>query len=221
MKYLKNRSMGDHTAMFESKYARLAAMQTSLEDSTKVDVLMNILQRITKYEPFTMLISVTGEKHTAWSQVSSPFVKGAKHLNRNTEQISLIKRMKLDDWLKIHTALTGTKVKKRKPVLRQMTSYYCKKWAHGKIVIHISAIKTEILPCKKWHCGQHIETVQREGLFNGIQHNKRKHYTRYSYRQRSHWTRHEWSIIPQGHTTNSPDTSWIFEPNKHYSHFKK
>lgn len=63
---MKNRSMGDHMSILESLYARLAAMQTCWDDSTKVSVLITTLEDIPDFEPFMTSISVIAAEKATW-----------------------------------------------------------------------------------------------------------------------------------------------------------
>lgn len=69
MKHMRARNIGDHISILESQYARLEAMQTSLNDSTNVAVLVTTLLNIPDFKLLLTSISVLSEKDTTRSQV--------------------------------------------------------------------------------------------------------------------------------------------------------
>lgn len=83
--YTRSRSMGDHISILKLQYARFEAMQTSLDDSTKVEALMMTLPYIPDFELLITSISVMGEKSTSWSQLPTLFVEQGKRLNSKHE----------------------------------------------------------------------------------------------------------------------------------------
>lgn len=73
--------MVTQVALLESQYARLATMQPSFDDSTKVAVLKTALQEGPRYKSLKTSISVKIEKDTTWWHISILFLGEANRLN--------------------------------------------------------------------------------------------------------------------------------------------
>lgn len=77
--------MWDQIALLESKYARLAAIQTTFNDSRKGAVLETTLQEISDFESLITSVSVMSEKDTTWRHLCNLFLEEAKCLKNRGE----------------------------------------------------------------------------------------------------------------------------------------
>lgn len=141
--------MGDYIAMLESQYARLAAKQTALDDTTKVAVMRTTLQEIPDYSPFITSISVMTEKDTTWIQVSALFVEEAKRLNSRRETTISQTTDYTERLAQTLYKFNSNNNKKRNNFPRQMTCYYCSAKRHRAKACHIHKHNQEKSFCER------------------------------------------------------------------------
>lgn len=122
--------MGDHISTLESQYARLAANETSLEDSSEVAVLMATLQDTPVFESLVASVHAKGKKSITWSQVSTLFAEEEKRLN-SKHKTNISYTIAESEWLAqaSHKMNCSNNVKMNN-LPWQMICYYCNTKGH-------------------------------------------------------------------------------------------
>lgn len=123
-------SMGDHVAVLESRFARLAAMRSELDDSMNVIVLITTLKDNNEYEPLITSISTMKEEEATWRQVSMLFTEEAKHLKRKTESNSLRRENGTAKLAQASHKFNGNISARKYKMHHDIRCYYCDKRRH-------------------------------------------------------------------------------------------